>query len=202
METERKYLHPPMQLVRSRLRQLCATTSGAHFESNVVLDNGELGVSGSLLRLRTQEWPDRSRYVLTFKFRPPDAARLEAQGIKAREELEIEVSDGALLATIFGHLGFRPVARYEKMREEWHLSVADHPCAVALDTLPFAEVAEIEASPSLIDPLAKALALDNCKFSPKNYYELKCELTDSSAPDILFSPADREAIRAKLHLQV
>lgn len=200
MEAERKYLRPPMADVRRRLQDLAATTQGAHFESNVILDNGTLLARGLLLRLRTQEWSLRSRHVLTCKYPPANAEALAAQGIKAREELELTISDAPLLERIFGLLGFSPVARYEKVREEWHLTFESNPCAVALDTLPFGSVAEIEAPPASIDPLAVVLGLDKCEISPKNYYELHRELTQSSTANILFSPSVREALRVDLHL--
>lgn len=189
-----------MDVARQRLRQLGACTEGAHFESNIILDNGQLLASGALLRLRTQEWPDHVRHVLTCKFRPPEAARLAARGIKAREELELAVDDGAMLEAVFRRLGYEIVARYEKVREEWHMTFSGQDVAVALDTAPFGDVVEIEALPDIMDSVAAALGLDKCEISPMNYYELHREFSQSSAPDILFSPADREALRAALHL--
>lgn len=194
-------MRPPLDDVRRRLKSLGATTEGPHFESNIVLDNGKLLAESSLLRLRTQEWPDHIRHVLTYKSRPASAAELAAQGIKAREELELVIGDGAMMERILSRLGYVVAARYEKVREEWCFSIRGGVAKIALDTLPFGPVAEIEAPPELIDAAAAALGLDNCEISPKNYYELHREVSQSTAPDILFPPAGREVLRAALHLK-
>ena len=69
LEIERKYLDPDFDAVRRRLREMGGVPLGVHFESNRIFDRKEGGFAdaGFLLRLRTQEWPDRKRHVLTLK---------------------------------------------------------------------------------------------------------------------------------------
>ncbi|MDR2743594.1 MAG: CYTH domain-containing protein, partial [Desulfovibrio sp.] len=69
LETERKYLNVDFDALRPALRRHGARCVGAHFERNVLFDTAgeELLQNRRLLRLRTQEWPDKKRYLLTLK---------------------------------------------------------------------------------------------------------------------------------------
>ena len=88
--------------MRRTLYDLGARTSGAHFESNWVFDTPDIQLfeSRRLLRLRSQEWPDAVRHVLTLKLPASQSGHF-----KVREERELEVADGAAMrAVLEGHV--------------------------------------------------------------------------------------------------
>ena len=164
LEIERKYLHVDMKALRQALVDNGAHCLGAHFESNRVFDAGNaLLESGRLLRLRTQEWPDRTRHLLTLKL--PAA---EAGNFKRREERETLVADGEALCSILTGLGYAVTARYEKVREPWRMGAVE----IELDVLPFAEVVELEGPEEEIVSVAARLHLDSAEISAKSYHEL------------------------------
>lgn len=169
LEIERKYLDPDFDGIRRRLRETGGVSLGTHFESNRIFDRagGGFACAGFLLRLRTQEWPDRKRHVLTLKM----PSRAGGGPFKVREERECVVADAASLRGIFEGLGYVERARYEKVREEWRLPGA----LVALDRVPFALVAEIEGEPEAIETAERRLHLDKCKTSVKSYHALHQE---------------------------
>jgi predicted adenylyl cyclase CyaB len=91
-------------------------------------------------------------------------------GIRSREELEIQVDDQAALLVLLDRLGFRPVLRYEKRRQTWHLA----PCEVTLDELPqLGWFAEIEGpSPAAVQTTQATLGLDTADIVAETYVEL------------------------------
>lgn len=104
LEVERKYLHVDFAALRRTLYDLGARTSGAHFESNWVFDTPDIQLfeSRRLLRLRSQEWPDAVRHVLTLKLPASQSGHF-----KVREERELEVADGAAMRARAGRPGLR-----------------------------------------------------------------------------------------------
>lgn len=64
------------------------------------------------------------RAVMTYK-----GAKLATTRLKAREELNLAIEDGAILESVLQRLGFRPTAVVRKRREIWTLGEA----SVALD---------------------------------------------------------------------
>lgn len=168
LEIERKYLHIHLQNLRQKLVDCGAHCLGAHFESNWVYDSAEGGLvgGGQLLRLRTQQWRDNTRHLLTLKL-----PATHDGGFKMREERETEVADGAVMHSILEGLGYRVAARYEKIREPWHMDTVE----VELDILPFAEVVELEGRAQDIESVERRLNLDNAEISTKSYHELHQE---------------------------
>lgn len=168
LEVERKYLNVNFAALRRALRELGARNSGAHFESNWIFDtpDAQLFAGGRLLRLRLQEWPDAMRHVLTLKLPAPQNGRF-----KTREEHELEVPDAATMRAVLEGLGYAVGARYEKVREPWLLEGVE----VALDTLPFAAVVELEGEAGLIERVAARLGLDKVETSTKSYHQLHQE---------------------------
>lgn len=197
LEIERKYLHVDLQTLRQTLVDNGAHCLGAHFESNWVFDTaqGALVTGGKLLRLRSQEWRDKTCHLLTLKL--PAA---EGGGFKVREERETEVADGAALRGILEGLGYTVAARYEKVREPWRLDTLE----VELDALPFAEVVELEGRAQDIERAEKRLNLDNVEISIKSYHELHQEwLRQNNKPkqlSFVFDEARRAHWRAVLGL--
>lgn len=197
LEIERKYLRVNLQTLRRTLTENGARCLGAHFESNWVFDtaSGTLETEGRLLRLRSQEWRDKTRHLLTLKL--PATAD---DSFKVREERETEVADGAVLRGILEGLGYVVAARYEKVREPWLMNVVE----VELDVLPFAEVVELEGRAEDIATVQRRLGLDNAEISTKSYHELHQEwLRENKKParlSFVFDKAQRESWRALLGL--
>ena len=197
LEIERKYLHIDLQSVRQKLVDCGAQCLGAHFESNWVFDTAEGGLvgGGQLLRLRTQQWRDKTRHLLTIKL-----PATQNSGFKVREERETEVADGAVMRSILEGLGYRVVARYEKIREPWHMDTVE----VELDILPFAEVVELEGRAQNIESVERRLNLDNAEISTKSYHELHQEwLRQNHKPaqlSFVFDEAQGERWRTELGL--
>lgn len=197
LEVERKYLNVDFAALRLALGGLGARNLGAHFESNWVFDttDARLFASGRLLRLRLQEWPGAMRHVLTLKL---PAAQNER--FKTREEHELEVADNAVMRAVLEGLGYTVGARYEKVREPWLVEGVE----VALDTLPFAAVVELEGEAGRIERLAARLGLDRAETSAKSYHQLHQEWRrlHKLPPDIsfVFDAEQRRRCRRELGL--
>lgn len=196
LEIERKYVHVALPTLRQHLLQCGAHCLGAHFESNWVFDaEGVLLASDRLLRLRTQEWPGRTRHVLTLKL--PTAS---LTGFKVREERETLVPDAAAMRSLLNGLGYAVTARYEKVREPWHLDAVD----VALDVLPFGDMVELEGPEEALLLVERNLGLDKAETSTKTYHELHQDwLRQQGRPpqlSFVFAAAQRAVWRAKLGL--
>jgi adenylate cyclase class 2 len=168
LETERKYLDVDFASLRAVLAECGAKALGIHFESNCLFDtyDEKLFADGRLLRLRTQEWPDGKRFVLTLKL--PAQRR---DGFKTREEYELEVADGKTMRDVLEGLGYCACARYEKIRETWRLQDVK----IDLDILPFIQAVELEGEADGILRVAACLGLDKARRSVKNYHQLHQE---------------------------
>lgn len=197
LEVERKYLHVNLQSLRQKLVDNGAHCLGAHFESNWVYDTAEGGLmgGGQLLRLRTQQWRDKTRHLLTLKLPVTHSG-----GFKVREERETEVANGAEMRSILEGLDYRVAARYEKIREPWRMDIVE----VELDILPFAEVVELEGRAQDIESVERRLNLDNAEISIKSYHELHQEwLRQNNKPkqlSFVFDEAQRAHWRTVLGL--
>ena len=182
LEVECKFLEVNLAALRRRLVAAGAFCHGTHFESNSVFDtpDGSLVPSGRLLRLRSQEWPEKCRHVLTLKLpaagqdkgrvaatfasQSPDGARR----YKVREEREVAVADAPAMRHVLEGLGYSAVAQYEKVRESWLLDNVK----VELDVLSFMEGVELEGAPQGIEAVQHRLGLDKTAISTKNYHQL------------------------------
>lgn len=162
-ETEIK-LKPdaPLTRVAARLRSLGATLHRSrHFEDNYILDDprGRLRRDGSLLRVRLTP----AGATLTFK-----GPRRIVRGTKTRDELEAEISDGALLLKILRRIGMRCTFRYQKYRTIYrHASTL-----ITLDETPMGDYLEIEGSPGGIARFAKRIGFTKSDFITATYHEL------------------------------
>lgn len=204
METERKYPIDDPAAIAARLHELGFQGSGRYFESNLVFDTPDLSLFGKdcLLRLRTCEWPDRISALLTFKG-PTDQAAARERGVKSREELETGIADPGIMARILGRLGYRQIARYEKVREEWR-KPGESDLAIDLDILPFGAFLEIEAGPAAMESMEAALHLDKSEIGLKTYHEINQEWRDKNglppARDIVFAEQRKLRLRSELGL--
>ncbi|MFQ5591832.1 MAG: class IV adenylate cyclase [Phycisphaerae bacterium] len=159
LETEIKVRVESHDPVRTRLRSLGAKFLGRVLESNTIFDrpDGSLRRRGCGLRLRQTEpqpprtegeqgeaapapppSPQKVMPTSPHGMRPGRAATLTLKGplrpgaMKAREELELKVDDGATAMRVLDALGLVPVLAYEKRRESWALDR----CRVELDEPP------------------------------------------------------------------
>ncbi len=183
-EIEIKLPVPDLSAVRDRLTGRGARLRAArHDETNDLYDDPErkLSSSGRTVRLRRAA----GRSILTYK----GASRFE-DGVRVREEREIEVSDPAETEAILAGLGLRRAFRYEKRREEWDAES----CVVSLDETPIGNFVEIEGDPGAIRPLVAALGLDAGEGIPYSYPELylrRRKDEPSLPPDMVFAPGAR-----------
>ena len=161
-EIEVKIPAPDLGAVREKLHEAGAMLHAArHDETNDLYDDAgrKLSGSGRTVRLRRAA----GKAILTYK----GAARFQ-DGVKIREEREVEVSDAGEAEAILAGLGLERSFRYEKRREEWD---ADG-CVVALDETPIGTFVEIEGHPLAIRKLITRLALDPSEAIPYSYTEL------------------------------
>jgi adenylate cyclase class 2 len=159
-ESEIKLRVAGPDVARASLERLGATLERPrHFEDNVLFDDRgrSLAARGHVLRIRRVD----GRGTLTFK-----GARRIVEGIKSREELELDVVDPEALRAIVEALGFAPVFRYQKYRETY----AWRETEIVVDETPVGTFLEIEGSLEAVHRAASDLG-----FGPKDY------VTDSYA---------------------
>jgi adenylate cyclase class 2 len=199
-------------LKKAGARRISAGTGRVH-EWNLVFDrpNKTLARRGQLLRIRI-ETPDHRanrkrpkagvRVLLTFK-RPTrsqqraKSAERNPHRHKVREELEMEVSDPALLTKIFEGLGMRTTFTYEKFRTTFAFPASQHwakGLLIELDETPIGSFAELEGPSRAIDRAAKMLGYSQSDYILTNYLRLyfeECRRRNENPADMLF--ATREA---------
>jgi adenylate cyclase class 2 len=163
-EIEVKLAAKDLGALRESLRGQGARLAAAkHDEVNDLYDYDDasrsLAGSGRTIRLRTAA----GKTILTYKGK----ARFQ-NGVKTREEREVEVSDGGEAEGILAGLGLSRRFRYAKRREEW--SFED--CAVALDETPIGDFVEVEGDPASIRKVFVHLGLDFGEAIPYSYAEL------------------------------
>ena len=226
LEVERKYLDVDFEKLSLKLQQLDCLPESWHFESNIILDTQDASLYGQskLLRLRKQEWADKSSYILTFKAPVSEKdARAEdivdkipvdpeKRDIKIREELEIKIPDLETMLKIFSGLGYEIWARYEKFRQTWrfpgkYVQSGRFPePELVLDILPFANIVEIEGPELFINQMEMNLGLDKFKKSSTNYHKLHQQWRQENClppqRDFIFESDERENLRKKLNLPV
>ncbi len=161
-EIEIKILAPDLDAVRDKLREAGATLHAPrHDETNDLYDDPARKLSGSGRTVRLRRAAGRA--ILTYK----GAARF-LDGVKIREEREVEVSDAGEAEAILNGIGLERRFRYEKRREEWDAGG----CIVALDETPIGNFVEVEGDPIGIRKLIGRLALDPSEAIPHSYAEL------------------------------
>jgi adenylate cyclase class 2 len=161
-ESELKIPVQDLGVVRDRLRATDAhLVHPTQREVNLLFDthDGRLASGGQVLRLRAVG----NRHLVTFK----GAADYRGT-IKERDEVEIEVSDGELAATIFDRLGLRITMLYEKDRETWLVNDV----TVTLDHTPMGDYVEIEGVVRELHGVARMLELDPLTAVPGSYVSL------------------------------
>jgi adenylate cyclase, class 2 len=137
--------------------------------------DARLRASGCTLRLRR----DGTHGLITFKgpSRPGP--------VKSREEIESTVADPAATQAILHALGYRPIFRGQKYREESVLDDA-HLC---LDETPMGVFVEIEGTPDTIARVAALLGRTTTDYELASYpslYRRWCEARGRVPGDMLF----------------
>jgi adenylate cyclase class 2 len=183
--------------------------SGRVHEWNIIFDTPErrLAKHGQLLRIRTETPAAKSkksksasgrRVLLTFK-RPlvvgssASGSSKENHHHKVREEFELEVTDAAVLTTIFEGLGMRGWFRYEKYRTTFRLPTASNwakGLLVELDETPIGTFVELEGPPAAIDRAAQELGFTQRDYILLNYlalYREECRRLGQEPCDMVFA---------------
>jgi adenylate cyclase, class 2 len=161
-EIEVKLAAADLDAVRHELSRLAATVrTPLHEEVNDLYDDPERALSGSGRTVRLRRAAGRA--ILTYK----GAARFQ-DGVKTREEREVEVSDAQEAEGILSGLGLSRRFRYEKRREEWDFEGS----VIALDETPIGNFVEVEGDPVAIRRIVVALGLDFASALPYSYAEL------------------------------
>lgn len=109
--------------------------------------------------------------------------------LKVREELETDAGSAERLLAILDALGFRPVFRYEKRREEHAIPGA----LVAIDDTPIGTFVEIEGEPDAIHAAARRLGFSEGDYVTASYRALYvAALPPGAEPgDMVFPDATR-----------
>lgn len=161
IETEAKWRvdEREHERLRTALRSAGASHTGTVREVNTLFDfsNDAVRLSGQVLRVRRL---DRGNAVLTLK-----GPSTYHEGMKSREETELELSDRDAMIGILHGLGFSASLEYEKTRESWDLGGT----VVALDTLEFGRFVEIEGAEAAIRRTADLLGVDLGKAERRGY---------------------------------
>ncbi|HYR42089.1 MAG TPA: class IV adenylate cyclase [Terriglobia bacterium] len=167
--------------IRRRLRELGFHIAGHRaLESNTLFDNSKrtLRKHGKLIRVRVT---NRGR-LLTYK------GPSQASKYKKRPELEIDLPETARVETMFEHMGYHPVFRYEKFRTEYSKG-AGNGGKVLLDETPIGNFVEIEGSPRWIDRTARQLGFSSDDYITRSYgylYLAYCREKRMPPKDMLF----------------
>ena len=177
-------------------------------EENLLFDtpDGQLAKNGQLLRIRMED-PEPSgkksatntrRVLLTFKRPLEEATNRESAALrrdyKVREELELEVADGAMLGKIFAGLGMNGWFRYEKYRTTYKLPASKtwaKNLLIEVDETPIGTFVELEGPPEAIDRAATELGFSKRDYIVKNYlllYVEDCRRRGVQPSDMLFPP--------------
>ena len=149
------------------------------FEDNIILDRrGELKTRGALLRIRKF-----GRYVLVTCKGPVSYEG----GIKTRDEVQTGIESFESAISMFEMLGYRPVFRYQKLREVWKLDQAE----IVLDHTPIGDYMEIEAKTDVIERIAQILGLrmeDAIRMSYADLYRQQRRTRADLTENMVFSP--------------
>jgi adenylate cyclase class 2 len=148
-------------------------------ESNILFDNSKrsLRKHGMIVRVRLVS----GHRVLTYKG-PSTTGRY-----KKRQEIEFDLPDNARLDTIFMHMGYHPVFRYEKYRAEY--SKPRGLGKVLVDETPIGNFLELEGPPRWIDRTARLLGYSRGDYITRSYgylYLSYCRERRIRAKDMLF----------------
>lgn len=118
-------------------------------------------------RLRLQKGRNETRTILTFK----KSSKIDASGIKTRDEYNILVGDFNGMRDTLENIGFRQDLVVKKRRRVFKLNGLE----VTLDELPFGNFVEIEGETKDIKKVIKKLGLENLKAETRPYFIIQRE---------------------------
>lgn len=176
VERELKFSLGEMNALRERLGELEAERlSTSQLEDNWLLDrDSEMQRTGCVLRLRN----DGQGAVVTFKGPPTFEG-----GVKIRTEHESRVDSLEKMQNLFESLGYLPVRRYQKMREEWRLGGV----IIALDHTPIGDFVEFEGVGA--ETVARRCGFPEEEAEQRNYlgiYDDYLKENPEAPPDMVF----------------
>lgn len=150
VEKEVKFYISDLSGLQERLRSLGAElVTPRVFERNLRFDTPDLRLTASrqVLRLRQDNGA-----TITYK-----GPSVEVEGVRVRQEIEMEVSDFDQAGKLLEALGYSLAVQYEKWRTTFHFNGLE----IDLDELPFGTFCEIEGEDTdRIRSTATILALD------------------------------------------
>lgn len=205
-ETEIKLKIKDVAAFRARLAKMGARLvfggTGRVHEWNVLFDTPEQTFKRrwELLRIRTETADGaratKKKHVLVTYKRPVRSgkgiARGEKRRHKVREEIELEVGDGAALTRIFEGAGLKAWFRYEKFRTTYRLKKSQEWAAgllIELDETPIGTFVELEGPAKAIDRAAEELGFSERDYIVGNYfslYRMECEQRKAKIGDMTF----------------
>lgn len=189
-ETEVKLRVADREALLCQLARLRASYGGRVHEMNTLYDtpDGALARKGKLLRIRVERPADRTKSLakvpsarrnspaalLTYKgpVQPEESSKPRGgRRYKSREERQVRVADGELLARILKALGLRPSFRYEKYRSTYRLPRLSG-VRLDLDETPIGDFLEAEGTRAAIDRSAALLGYRPADYITKSYGQL------------------------------
>jgi len=196
-ETEVKLRVADRQALLRQLARLRASYQGRVHEMNTLYDTpgGALARAGKLLRIRVEQPADGHANRMKISAKAPSAnrntqaalltfkgpVRREERGktgggrrYKIREEREVRVADGEVLAGVLEAVGLRPSFRYEKYRSTYRLPRLSG-VTIELDETPIGDFLEAEGSRAAIDHAAALLGYRPADYIAKSYGQLFLE---------------------------
>ena len=149
------------------------------YENNVVCDTADLSLRRShrLLRVRTAG----GRTTITLKGPPRKGPH------KTREEIEFTASGADPVLSLFAHLSFLPVFRYEKYRTEY--GKPEISGVITVDETPIGNYLELEGPSEWVDSTARELGFSPADYIKESYgalYNQYCREKGTSPTDMLF----------------
>ncbi len=117
MEIEIKLRVKDKEAIRGKLLGLGAISKGAstNIDHYFTVKHRDFMKTKECLRVR--ELPERNISMLTYK--PATTRKMEDAGFMWKEEMEMEVEDGAMMSRILECLGCRKLATVHKVREKF-----------------------------------------------------------------------------------
>lgn len=178
-ETEIKLRVGELVTMRHRIEELGYSVKIPRtLESDQLYDRGDQSLrhSDQILRLRTRG----SRSTLTYKGPAQRAPH------KSREELEVDISDGATFERILDALGYQATFRYQKFRTTF--AAEGQPGLVTLDETPIGEFLELEGEADWIDRTAASLGFELSDYVTASYaslYREYCAQNPAAMPNAM-----------------
>ncbi len=163
---------PGAGAARERLLALGATLHRPRrLQRDVIIDTADRELFGRGCALRVRD--DDGRAYLTFK------GAVVGGPFKVREEIETAAGSAEHLLAILAALGYTPVFRYEKYREE----LAVQGALVAIDETPIGTFLEIEGEAGAIREWAERLGFSPADYITASYRSLYLETAGDRAAD-------------------